>query len=971
MGKLKSKSGFKASQLGYLALGLLGWWTTTAWSQGAWEDGKPLFQKLAQMRNVVVDSSVQLASSRGQAQESASFRFILNGIDWKWPLNNSVVGQPAAADIDYRNSQGRNFYVVTDGDGHRVIEINPIGPDNVWEFNYPIESDKYLKFPISTYPYDENSKTKYLITDKLRHRVLKVDRESKDVTVIYGNETPGDGFNQLNHPSDALHIPNSSQALICDQGNNRVLIINEDSGDIDWEWGREVGQSLKVPVDIEYISTTNEILVTDQQNHRVIVIDRANRNITFQFGTGAPDSANRGLANPTDADYLPNNHIMICDSSNQRLIEVNRNGQIVWQFHRRLKGLTDADRLPDNRILVIADSTGLVHWPFRLGYTSTEQTSSVHDLARNVLFDSIFITSKFKADTTAVRIQLRTANETQDISSMPWYGPTGQFDFYTAASQRINPVHDGARKYQFRAFLDTNSPLFTPELNNVRVTYHFFNADSVGTVTSGQIADLPNVIVTSWDSLFFNTKIPLDPAQRNNVQIEMHVLDPLRDVDLLDPIKVNPLVEKHGVRLSGTTGWKGQNLQAVRLKATLRTANSAVTPILRDWRITWQTIQATPSRIDFVNGNLQPVQYYRISNRIDETDPDFFKYVDLVWVRLMDSNLAANYENLKLVISVKHGLDSVLVDLTREPSGEFINQIGIKALVSRFPDPNDKTLQVNDRDTLVITYRDPLDAEDVSTATVVMIQNTAAQIQIENRRFAKIDSAAIDDTIHVRVFGEQDQNLTPKQDTILVLVTDNQTQDLEEIQLVEIADTLGVFNTGIFLTTRGLVLSKAGAATPGDGRIQTLPNHRVGASYQDNSKAVVASIIIRSQPDSNIKPYAGSYDFTVAPNPFYVGQHTRLRLRAVSGIGDLRLRKIEIFNLAGEKVRVIDGQSIFTTLLLEDQIGFADNWWDLMNSDGQPVSSGTYWFKFSASLVNQSEGSLQTISVLRKFVLIR
>jgi len=940
----------------------------------SWQDGVPTFENIAESRNVRIDSSIQLATFSGQFQEAAGFRFILSGYDWKWPLDNSALGQPVSEDLDYYTSRDLNFYLVADGTGHRVIEINPVGPDNVWEFYYPNPaSDKYLKYPVAVYPFEEDLDTKYLITDKLRHRVLKVNRRSKIIEWRYGDETPGDGPNQLNNPSDAVRLPTSTRALICDQGNNRIIIVEESNWSVVWQYGAGSGGTLKVPVDVEFISQTNEVLITDQQNHRVILVDMSTNNITFQFGTGTAGNGTTGLNNPTDADMLPNGHIMICDSSNQRLIEVDRTGRIAWQFHRPLKGLKDADRLPDNRILIVADSAGIRSWPFRLGYSNQIMTSEIHELERNVIFDSLYLSMITRPDTTGIRVQMRSAKQDEEISTMSWYGPTGTDDYYVNPVTRINPIHKGGLKYQFRALLDTNDPLYTPELSNVRVTFHYFNEDSAGFALSQTIAAAPGVIVTNWDSLKISTLLPVDPQLRDDVQIQLNILDATTSQEIYDPINLSPFVNTHAYRLSGSPAWKGEGVQSIRLKATLRTQHSAVTPVLRDWRVSWQTTQASASQFQFVNSEFDPVTYYHVTT---EANFNNFKS-DFVYLHLIDPNLAQTQESIRLMIRVKSAepgeLDSVSVDLSRQPSGEFLNRSGLKVIISSlFPDPNDKTLQVHDRDTLEVVYRDPHDPTDVSIARVLIINGTRAQIRVENVAGAPVDSVALNDSVFIRILEEYDQDLTLSQDTVWVEVNDARTNDLETLPLFEVRNQLGAYASGEFLTASGLRLIQSAAGIPGDLRLQTLPGNQIAVRYRDNfSPDPVESFVVRTLRDTLIISYSGLYDFTPAPNPFYGDKHTRLRLRAICGIGAMRLNRIEIFNIAGEKLREISGNTVFSNPLAEDQAGIAEEWWDLLNESGNPVSSGTYWVKFSADLLDGSGETTQAVNVIRKLLIIR
>jgi hypothetical protein len=57
------------------------------------------------------------------------------------------------------------------------------------------------------------------------------------------------------------------------------------------------------------------------------------------------------LSNPNSAELLANGHILIADENNNRVIEVNRDHKIVWQYGDPtntaiLNGAAFASRLP-------------------------------------------------------------------------------------------------------------------------------------------------------------------------------------------------------------------------------------------------------------------------------------------------------------------------------------------------------------------------------------------------------------------------------------------------------------------------------------------------------------------------------------------------------------------------------------------------------------------------------------------------
>ena len=150
--------------------------------------------------------------------------------------------------------------------------------------------------------------------------------------------------------------------LISDTGNDRVIIVDKRTNQIVWnsdDITLSDGSRLNYPNDADFI-TDDRILITDRNNHRVIEID-LNGNILWQFGeTGIPGSDNTHLNFPHNADRLPNGNTIICDSENDRIIEIDPSGNIVWIYQNGLNWPRDADRLSNNNTLIVDSRNGRV-----------------------------------------------------------------------------------------------------------------------------------------------------------------------------------------------------------------------------------------------------------------------------------------------------------------------------------------------------------------------------------------------------------------------------------------------------------------------------------------------------------------------------------------------------------------------------------------------------------------------------------
>jgi hypothetical protein len=132
------------------------------------------------------------------------------------------------------------------------------------------------------------------------------------------------------NPGDAPGVipqtPNGS-------ADNRVLLVDP-TGKIVWQYG-QFGQTgdgpnlLNTPVQCTFVPDFN-VLITDQGNNRIIEVNY-NKEIVWQYPGGDTNAADQ-LAAPNSAEMLANGHVLIADQGNSRALEVNSAGKIVNTF---------------------------------------------------------------------------------------------------------------------------------------------------------------------------------------------------------------------------------------------------------------------------------------------------------------------------------------------------------------------------------------------------------------------------------------------------------------------------------------------------------------------------------------------------------------------------------------------------------------------------------------------------------------
>ena len=136
--------------------------------------------------------------------------------------------------------------------------------------------------------------------------------------------------------------------LIPDTNNDRLLEVDRDQRII-WSsesWGDGSGRfpdgsHLNYPNYVQELADEH-FLVSDRLNSRVIEIDR-DGTIYWQFTGAAKQHAPK---------YIGDGHYLIADSDGNRIIEIDQSGAILWSYSDGLSWPRDAVKLPDGNFLI-------------------------------------------------------------------------------------------------------------------------------------------------------------------------------------------------------------------------------------------------------------------------------------------------------------------------------------------------------------------------------------------------------------------------------------------------------------------------------------------------------------------------------------------------------------------------------------------------------------------------------------------
>jgi len=189
------------------------------------------------------------------------------------------------------------------------------------------------------------------LADPLRKRLLVLDQNRTLDWVL-----DADRLAEMS-PWQMLWLPNKNLLLV-DRDNSQIHELGP-SGQVKWTLAQEQPETqLSFPVKATYFSDGNQelFLIVDQGNHRVLALDRQGQ-IHWQYGVqGEPGSDLGFLDMPFDLQWTANQTALIVDAGNNRVLEVNLNdGQVVRVFGEELglAGPVFAQRLYNDTTLIV------------------------------------------------------------------------------------------------------------------------------------------------------------------------------------------------------------------------------------------------------------------------------------------------------------------------------------------------------------------------------------------------------------------------------------------------------------------------------------------------------------------------------------------------------------------------------------------------------------------------------------------
>jgi hypothetical protein len=189
-----------------------------------------------------------------------------------------------------------------------------------------------------------NERGNILIADQFNNRVIEISPDGDivwsyglgpndftDKTIVGCNDAQRVGPLTLMAGTGipAGVIPQAPSGAV----DNRVILVDPWGG-IVWQYG-QFGQTgsgpdlLNVPVQNTW-TPDEHVLITDQGNNRIIEVNLC-KQIVWEY-PGTNTNAADQIINPNSAELLENGHVLISDQGNNRAIEVTHGDEIVKTF---------------------------------------------------------------------------------------------------------------------------------------------------------------------------------------------------------------------------------------------------------------------------------------------------------------------------------------------------------------------------------------------------------------------------------------------------------------------------------------------------------------------------------------------------------------------------------------------------------------------------------------------------------------
>ncbi len=232
-----------------------------------------------------------------------------------------------------------------------IREVNITTDATVWSITEVDGAPLNWTHDVDWIGKDKSGEDIFLIADTSGNRVVEFYRNGTTKWAWYAIDHYTYGVPVLEmgwdwtHLNDADRLPDGS-TMICLRNFDKIIIVNStETEELLWEYG-EYGEHTYInhPHNPEY-TPKGTILISDSENHRIIELNKTTKEIIWEYSP----TGDEYLGWPRDADILPNGNMLISDSASSggknRIWEINATTKEVEWYHDTSGFNYDADRL--------------------------------------------------------------------------------------------------------------------------------------------------------------------------------------------------------------------------------------------------------------------------------------------------------------------------------------------------------------------------------------------------------------------------------------------------------------------------------------------------------------------------------------------------------------------------------------------------------------------------------------------------
>lgn len=289
----------------------------------------------------------------------------------------------------------------------------------------PLSDNKIKAVSPVKYPSRYSLEQKIFSKDRQKKFIIKDDYQENSLfdTYVLSESIINDPMfyqGKVLPPPESYVLTNDVSVSIADAFNHRVIEVDPHPMQVMWDYGRIGTYSINTGY-LHYPSFIEKIgpelfLITDLGNNRIIKLKKGDEGfgeIVWSYGNGEMGRADNQVFLAETAVELPNGNILITDTSNHRIIEVNDKREIVWQYGNFDRGtghnwldspqgssLTASPRqiliadTGNHRVIIVDKATKNIVWQY--GTTASAGVSYNHlnlpNAAREIFGGNILIT---------------------------------------------------------------------------------------------------------------------------------------------------------------------------------------------------------------------------------------------------------------------------------------------------------------------------------------------------------------------------------------------------------------------------------------------------------------------------------------------------------------------------------------------------------------------------------------------------